>query len=371
MKKILFIFGTRPEAIKLAPLILQMKKESKFFQVKVCVTAQHRQMLDQVLSFFKIFPDFDLNLMKSNQSLSELTAEALKGLDLVLEKVKPDFVVVQGDTTSALVGALAAFYKKIKIVYVEDGLRSGNKFSPFPEEVNRQMISQLADFHFAPTKIAVKNLFNENIKKNIFMVGNTVVDALFLALGIINKTGDERKYLEYFKYVDFSKKIVLVTGHRRESFGKPLEDICEAIKKIANNKDVVIVFPVHLNPNVKKPVYKILGNLNNVYLIEPLDYPKMLWLLKMSYLVITDSGGIQEEVPSLQKPVLVTREVTERVEGIKAGSAILVGNKKDKIVKEAVSLLRDKVKYRKMAIKRNPYGDGKACERIIKILKTA
>lgn len=370
MKKILFIFGTRPEAIKLAPLIKKMKKEIKYFQVKVCVTAQHREMLDQVLNFFKIKPDFDLNLMKKNQSLSGLTSSVLKSLDIVLKKEDPDWVVVQGDTTSAFVGALAAYYRKIKIIYVEDGLRSGNKYSPFPEEVNRRIISQLADCHFAPTSLAAKNLRNENINKNIFVVGNTVIDALFLGLDIIKNSGGDKKYFEYFNYLDFSRKIILVTGHRRESFGKPLENICLALKKIAEKNTVEIVYPVHLNPNIKKSVYDILENTNNVHLIKPLDYPHLLWLMKKSNFIITDSGGIQEEAPSLKKPILVTRGVTERSEGVKAGTAILVGDSQVKIVKEAEGLLFDAKKYKIMSVGKNPYGDGKSSERIIKVLKS-
>lgn len=369
MQKILFVFGTRPEAIKVAPLIIKMKKQKKYFSVKVCVTAQHREMLDQVLRFFKIVPDFDLNLMKNNQFLFDLTANTLKSLDAVLEEVSPDWVVVQGDTTSALVGALAAFYRKIKIAYVEDGLRSGNKYSPFPEEVNRRMISQLADCHFAPTALAAKNLQSENVKKNIFMVGNTVIDALFMGLDIIKKTGGDPKYFKYFKFLDFSKKIILVTGHRRESFGKPLENICQALKTIAENNKVEIVYPVHLNPNVHKPVFDILGHLKNIHLIKPLEYPYLLWLMKKSYLIVTDSGGIQEEAPSLKKPILVTREVTERTEGVKAGTALLVGNRQERIIREIEKLLLNGKKYKMMSSKKNPYGDGKTCDRIIKILK--
>lgn len=369
MKKILFIFGTRPEAIKLAPLIKKMEKEAKFFQVKVCVTAQHREMLDQVLNFFNIKTDFDLNLMKDNQFLSGLTADALEKIDRVLEEAKPDLVIVQGDTASAFIGALAAFYRKIKIGYVEDGLRSGSKFSPFPEEVNRRMISQLADIHFTPTIQASKNLRNENIRKQIFMVGNTVVDALFLGLDTIQKSSVEKEYKIFFKNVDFSKKIILVTCHRRESFGEPLQNICLALKEIAKTDSVQVIFPVHPNPNIKKMVYGTLGNAKNIHLVEPLDYSHLLWLMKKSFFIITDSGGIQEEAPSLKKPILVVREVTERPEGVKAGVALLVGNSQNKIVKEALALIFNHKKYKSMCAKKNPYGDGKTSERIIKILK--
>jgi len=370
MKKVLFVFGTRPEAIKLAPVIQSMKKQKDDFEVEVCVTAQHREMLDQVLDFFKIIPDFDLNLMKNNQFLFDLTANTLKNLDAVLEEVQPDWVIVQGDTTSAFVGALASFYRKIKIAYIEDGLRSGNKLSPFPEEVNRRMISHLADCHFAPTSLAANNLKKENIRNNVFMVGNTVIDALLLGLDIIKKSGADKKLYKYFNYLDFNKKIILVTGHRRESFGKPLENICLALKKIAENNAVEIIYPVHLNPNIQKPVHDILGSIKNIHLIKPLDYPHLLWLMKKSYFIITDSGGIQEEASSLKKPILVTREVTERIEGIKAGTALLVGNRKEKIVKEANELLNIKKKYKMMSTRKNPYGDGKSCERIIKVLKS-
>ncbi|MFA5886395.1 MAG: UDP-N-acetylglucosamine 2-epimerase (non-hydrolyzing) [Patescibacteria group bacterium] len=369
MKTILFVFGTRPEAIKLAPLIIRMKKQKRFFNVKVCVTGQHREMLDQILSFFKIVPDFDLNLMKNNQFLFDLTASSLKNMDTILEEINPDILIVQGDTTSAFVGALAAFYRRIKIAYLEDGLRSFNKYSPFPEEINRKMISQLADFHFAPTKLAGQNLRRENIKQNVWVVGNSVIDALRHALKIIHLTKKNDRYQKFFNFLDYSKKIILVTGHRRESFGKPLENICRALKNLAENYPVQIVYPVHLNPRVKEPVYKILGNTENIHLIKPLEYPYLIWLMKKSYLIITDSGGIQEEAPSLNKPILVTREVTERTEGLKAGTAKLVGANYKKIVQETLSLLNNSKKYQQMAKIKNPYGDGRTCERIIKVLK--
>lgn len=363
MKKILFIFGTRPEAIKLAPLIKKMEKEKNDFEVEVCVTAQHRQMLDQVLNFFDIKPKYDLNLMTKNQSLSVLFAEATKGISEVLKKSDSDYVVVQGDTTTSLAGALTAFYEQKKIIYIEDGLRSGDRYSPYPEEINRTMISKLADYHFAPTKQAVKNLEKEGIQNNIWEVGNTVIDALFSGLEIIRSKNLDLN-------LDFSKKIILVTGHRRENFGKPLENICQALKDLAEKyPDIQIVYPVHPNPNVKDVVYKILDDIKNIYLVEPLDYPNLISLMQKSYFIITDSGGIQEEAPSLGKPILVTREVTERQEGIQAGTAKLVGTDINKIKKEVVELLENEEQYQKMSKAVNPYGDGKTSERIIDILK--
>ena len=365
--KILLIFGTRPEAIKMAPVVKRFQQNNSF-KTKICVTAQHREMLDQVLDFFDIKPDYDLNIMKPNQSLFDITANTLKGLESVLDDFQPDLVFIQGDTTTAFVGALAGFYKKIKIAHIEAGLRSYNKYSPFPEEMNRVLAGHLSDYHFAPTQRAKENLFNENIKENVYVVGNTVIDALFLGLDIIKKQGEEQ-YYKHFEFIDFSKKIILVTGHRRESFGKPFENICYALKEIAKREDVEIVYPVHLNPNVREPVNRILKGINNIHLTEPLEYPYLIWLMNKSYLVLTDSGGIQEEAPSLGKPVLVMREVTERIEGIEAGTAKLVGTNKEKIVKETIKLLDNKEEYEKMARAVNPYGDGKASERIENIIK--
>lgn len=364
MIKIITIFGTRPEAIKLAPLIKEFQNFPNDFELKICVTGQHRELLDQVLDFFNIKPDFDLNLMKSNQTLFDICVEGLKGLEGVLENYNPDLVVVQGDTTTAFIGALAGFYKKIKIAHIEAGLRSGNKLSPYPEEINRVLISHMADLHFAPTQNAAKNLVNENIRKNIWIVGNTVIDALFLGLKIIEQQNEEN-YRNFFSFLNFSKKIILVTGHRRESFGKPFENMCIALKQIAERyEDVEIVYPVHLNPNVRKPVYEILQDVEKVHLIEPLAYPYFIWLMKNSYLVLTDSGGIQEEAPSLGKPVLVMRDVTERLEGIKAGTAKLVGTDQQKIINEVSELLTSEKLYKKVAKRNNPYGDGKASKRI-------
>ena len=368
MKKILFIFGTRPEAIKLAPLIKEFQKYKQKFEVKVCVTAQHREMLDQVLKFFQIIPDFDLNLMKPNQSLFKLTASIIESLETILNEYDPELIFVQGDTTTAFAGALAGFYKKVKIAHVEAGLRSHHKYSPFPEEINRVLVGHLADYHFAPTEKARENLIREGITNNIWVVGNTVIDALFLGLLIIKEQGEEL-YYKHFKFLDFSKKIILVTGHRRESFGEPFKNICFALKEIADSfEDVEIVYPVHLNPNVRKPVNEILKGHPRIHLIEPLEYPYLIWLMNKSYLVLTDSGGIQEEAPSLGKPVLVMRNVTERTEGITAGTAKLVGTNREKIISQTAKLLEKSDEYDKMAKAVNPYGDGKASERIVKIL---
>lgn len=369
MKKILFIFGTRPEAIKMAPLVRDFKKNSDIFEVKVCVTAQHRQMLDQVLDFFEIKPDFDLNLMKPNQTLFDITSDAIIGLKDVLEQYIPDVIFVQGDTTTAFIGGLAGFYKKIKIAHLEAGLRSGDLYSPFPEEANRKMLGHISDYHFAPTLTSKNNLNKENIEKNVFVVGNTVIDALFLGLDIIKSKGEEN-YYNFFNFTDFSKKIILVTGHRRESFGKPFEDMCNAIKDIVtSHKDVEVIYPVHLNPNVRKTVKEVLNDVERVHLIEPLDYPYLIWLMNKSYIVMTDSGGIQEEAPALGKPVLVMRDVTERTEGIAAGTAKLVGTNRDIIVREAIKLITDSKEYGKMANAVNPYGDGTTGKQIVEIMK--
>jgi UDP-N-acetylglucosamine 2-epimerase (non-hydrolysing) len=373
MKKLLFIFGTRPEAIKMAPLYWEFKKYPEEFEVKLCVTAQHRQMLDQVLNFFNIKPDFDLNLMKENQSLFDITAGIIKSLEGVLDKYTPNIVLVQGDTTTAFTGALAAFYKKIKVAHIEAGLRSGNKYSPYPEEVNRILVGHIADYHFAPTEKARENLYNEGTKKNVWVVGNTVIDALLLGLKIIEENEELKDEIEsYFKKICNinNKKVILVTGHRRESFGKGFENICNALKEIAClYPDIRIIYPVHLNPNVRKPVNRILNGLANVYLIEPLDYPYLIWLMSKCYLVLTDSGGIQEEAPSLGKPVLVMRDVTERIEGIQAGTARLVGTKKQDILTGVKSLIENPVEYRNIAKAVNPYGDGQTSIRIVEIIK--
>ncbi len=368
MKKFLFIFGTRPEAIKMAPLIKEFQKNSEKFDIKVCVTAQQREMLDQVLDFFEIIPDFDLNLMTPNQSLFDITAKGLKGFENILAGDGPDLIFVQGDTTTAFVGALAGFYKKIKVAHIEAGLRSRNKYSPYPEEMNRVLAGHLSDYHFAPTENAARNLAGEGITEHVWVVGNSVIDALFLGLKKV-RDGDERHFYEYFDYVDFSKRIILVTGHRRESFGKPFENICYALREIADSfPDVELVYPVHLNPNVRRPVYSILQKHNSIHLTEPLDYPHLIWLMDKSYLVLTDSGGIQEEAPALGKPVLVMREVTERIEGVETGTAKLVGTVKEKIVEETARLLTDDTEHQRMAKAVNPYGDGKTAKRVADII---
>lgn len=368
MKKILFIFGTRPEAIKMAPLIKELKARKDAFEVTVCVTGQHKEMLYQVLDFFSIEPDYDLEVMQPNQTLFGVTAAIFSKLEPVINEVEPDVVLVQGDTTSVLAGAIGAFYKQIKIGHLEAGLRSGDMYSPFPEEMNRVLVSRITDYHFAPTQRSVDALLAENVpSEKIHKVGNTVIDALLLGLGIVK---DDSKYSEYFADIDFSKKVVLVTGHRRESFGGGFESMFKAIRRLAQeNKDIEIVYPVHLNPNVRKPVNEILSGLKNVKLIDPLDYPYLIWLMNKSYMVLTDSGGIQEEAPSLGKPVLVMRDVTERQEGVEAGTAKLVGTNGAVIYEEAQRLLDDGDAYSKMANAVNPYGDGTTSQQIADILE--
>lgn len=365
---VMIIFGTRPEAIKFASLIEQLKRAERYFRVKVCVTAQHMEMLDQVLKFFGISPDFNLRIMKPNQSLFGLTSDSLREIETVMKNDPSDLVFVQGDTTTAFIGALAGFYSRVKVAHLEAGLRSGSKLSPFPEEINRKLVGQIADYHFAPTPRARLNLNREGIQDNIWVVGNTVIDSLFLCLDILRHS-DEEPYYEFFKKVDFSKKILLVTGHRRESFGKPFENICEALREIASLfRDVQIVYPVHLNPKVKDVVHGILGGTKNIHLMEPLAYNFLVWLMDKSYMVLTDSGGIQEEAPSLGKPVLVMREVTERIEGIESGTAELVGTDRNKIVKAVSSLFTDGSKYHQMSKAINPYGDGTTSKKIVEIL---
>lgn len=367
-KRILLVFGTRPEAIKMAPLYHGLKK-NRAFQVKACSTGQHREMMDQVLDFFEIKPDFELKLMRPGQSLFHVTSRGLERLEPVMRGFSPDLIIVQGDTTTAFVGALSAYYCKTKVAHLEAGLRSGDKLSPFPEEINRTLIGHLADYHFAPTPEAKKNLLREGIRKNVFVVGNTVVDALLLGQQLIakNKRVD---YARQFKGVDFSKKLILVTVHRRESFGKPYEEICRALTRLSKMyaDEIEMIFPLHLNPNVRSTARAMLKGSKNIHMIEPLDYANLLWMMKRSYMILTDSGGIQEEAPSFGKPVLVLREVTERVEGIRAGTAKLVGADFTKIVRESKRLLENPAAYRRMSTAHNPYGDGKTVQRIIKIL---
>lgn len=371
MQKLFFIFGTRPEAVKMAPLIKEFEKHPDHFDVKVAVTGQHREMLDQVLQFFNIKPDYDLNLMKPNQTLFDVTADALRGMEKILEEVKPDLVIVQGDTTTVFAGALAGFYKKISVAHLEAGLRSGDKYSPFPEEINRILTGHIADYHWCPTEKARENLLAEGIKnEKIHVVQNTVIDALFLALDLLKEEGDE-KYLEFFKDVDFNKKLILVTAHRRESFGQPFENICNAVKELSTKyPDVEFVYPVHLNPNVREVVFRILSDIPNIHLMDPLDYPYMVWIMNKAHIVLTDSGGVQEEAPSLGKPVIVLRDVTERQEGVDAGTAKLVGTDKELIINATSALLDNEQEYEKMAKAVNPYGDGTTSKRIVKLLST-
>lgn len=364
--KNLIVFGTRPEAIKMAPLVNEFKKHPEKFDTRVCVTAQHREMLDQVLDFFNLKPDYDLNIMKPGQNLYGLTADIITNLQPILEDFKPDYVFVHGDTSTTMSAALAAFYSGAKICHVEAGLRTHNMRSPFPEEMNRQVTSRITDFHFAPTQKAANNLIVENINKSkVIVTGNTVIDALLESAkkvkAIKSEEIDKLKLL-----INPDKKLILVTGHRRENHGQGFINICEALKEIAiTHPDVQIVYPVHLNPKVKEPVYKILSSISNIHLIDPIAYPSFVWLMSKSYIIITDSGGVQEEAPSLGKPVLVMRDTTERPEAVDAGTVILVGTNKDKIVKEANNLLTDKERYQKMSGLHNPYGDGSACNRIV------
>ena len=374
MKKVLLVFGTRPEAIKMAPLVKAFEKEDSIIS-KVCVTAQHREMLDQVLEMFDITPNYDLNLMKPGQDLYDITANVLLGMKDVFSDFKPDLVLVHGDTTTTSATSLAAFYQKIKVGHIEAGLRTGDIYSPWPEEANRQITGILANYHFAPTTTSRDNLARENKDtKNIIVTGNTVIDALFLALDKIENNDELKTQIikninTQYKLND-SKKLILVTGHRRENFGQGFINICESLKTLAiNNPDIDIVYPVHLNPNVQKPVHEILSDVSNVFLIDPLQYESFIYMMNKSYFIITDSGGVQEEAPSLGKPVLVMRDTTERPEALEAGTVKLVGTDPQKIIQEAQKLLDDKIEYEKMSKAHNPYGDGKACEKIINFIK--
>ncbi len=367
-KKILIIFGTRPEAIKMVPLVKEFIKDDNF-QTKVCVTAQHREMLDQVLDFYNIKPNYDLDLMKPNQSLNLLTSRIFSELSPVLEEFKPHYLFVHGDTTTSTAAAMSGFYAGAKICHVEAGLRTFNKQSPFPEEMNRCVTGSIADYHFAPTSTSKNNLLKENVSENTILVtGNTVIDALNISVEKLKTyKSDELDNLK--NKIDLTKRIVLVTGHRRENHGQGFVNICKALKHIAeNNRDVEIVYPVHLNPKVLKPVYELLGNIPNIKLIKPLSYPSFVWLMNQSEIIITDSGGVQEEAPSLGKPVLVMRNTTERPEAVDAGTVILVGTDIYKIITETEKLLNDKNHYNKMSQLHNPYGDGKASERIVNFI---
>jgi len=374
VNKLMFIFGTRPEAIKLAPIITELRKYPKDFELKICLTGQHSEMLQQVINIFKIKPDYNLKTMKYNQDLFDISSRILIKIKNVLEREKPDIIIVQGDTTTVFIASLAAYYLKIKIAHVEAGLRTFNKFNPFPEEINRRLTDALADLHFAPTERARENLIKEGINEDIiYITGNTVIDALLMIIDMQKHQNKQERMRKRFqrKYGinTKEKKIILVTGHRRESFGEDFKNICLGLKKIAEARnDIQIIYPVHLNPNVKKPVNNILSNKDNVFLIDPLDYYTFVWLMKEAYFILTDSGGIQEEAPALGKPVLVIRKMTERPEAIEAGAAKLVGVESDNIFNEAMKLLDDKEEYNRMAAVKNPFGDGKASKRIREIL---
>ena len=368
-KKNLIVFGTRPEAIKMAPLVKEFSKDNTF-ETKICVTAQHREMLDQVLDFFEIKPDFDLDLMTKGQSLNILTSRIFSELHPVLEDFKPDYVYVHGDTTTSTAAAIAAFYAGAKVCHIEAGLRTFNKQSPFPEEMNRCVTGSVADYHFAPTSTSKNNLLKENVaESNILVTGNTVIDALDMSIKQLDNYQSEE--LDYVKNIlNKNKRTILVTGHRRENHGQGFINICNALKQIAeNNKDVEIIYPVHLNPKVLKPVHEILDGVENIKLIKPLAYPTFVWLMNKAELIITDSGGVQEEAPSLGKPVLVMRDTTERPEAVDAGTVILVGTDTKKIVLETEKLLNNKGQYKKMSQLHNPYGDGKSSKRIVDFIK--
>ena len=373
-KKVLTVFGTRPEAIKMAPVVLELQKHDNIESL-VCVTAQHREMLDQVLNLFEINPDFDLDLMAPNQDLFDLTAKVLLGLRDVLREAKPDIVLVHGDTTTCFAAGLAAFYEGIKVGHVEAGLRTGNLRAPFPEEANRTLVGRLADLHFSPTPKAKQNLLDEGVSEDkIVVTGNTVIDALLIVRDKVNsmpETEWQEKFGQqlYQAITDQQRKLILITGHRRENFGQGFIDLCTAIKELAEkHPDWDLIYPVHLNPNVQKPVFEILDGINNVYLIDPLDYAPFVWMMDQSDLILTDSGGIQEEGPSLGKPVLVMREVTERPEAVEAGTVLLVGTDKTKIVEGVEKVLLGKEVYERMSRAHNPYGDGEARMRIVQSL---
>ena len=369
-KKILLVFGTRPEAIKMAPLVKTLQNDAAF-EIKVCVTAQHRQMLDQVLTLFDIQPDFDLNLMKTGQDLYDITSGVLLGLKSVLLQWRPDAVLVHGDTSTTFAASLAAFYQRIPVGHVEAGLRTGNLYSPWPEEANRKLTTALAQWHFAPTATSRANLLKEGVlASSIYVTGNTVIDALLqVREKMVNSLPMRQQFDQMFSFLEPQRRLVLVTGHRRENFGEGFERICQALTRIAREQpDVQIVYPVHLNPQVQEPVKRLLGSIDNVFLIEPQDYLPFVYLMDKSALILTDSGGIQEEAPSLAKPVLVMRDTTERPEAVEAGTVKLVGTDARKIASEASVLLNDPQAYNAMAFAHNPYGDGQASQRIAQAL---
>lgn len=370
-KKVLTVFGTRPEAIKMAPLVHALVADERF-EAKCCVTAQHREMLDQVLELFDIKPDYDLNLMKVGQTLNDVTARIVQGLKPILEDFEPDVVLVHGDTATTFAASLAAYYEQIEVGHVEAGLRTGNMYSPWPEEGNRRLTGALTKYHFTPTQSSKDNLLKENFNvDDIYVTGNTVIDSLLMVKEKIDSDKALNAELSaQFPFLDDSKKLILVTGHRRESFGGGFESICEALAQIAKtHQEVQIVYPVHLNPNVREPVNRILGDVSNVYLIEPQQYLPFIYLMGRSHIILTDSGGIQEEAPSLGKPVLVMRDTTERPEAVEAGTVKLVGTNFDKIVENLNCLLIDESAYQAMSFAHNPYGNGKACERILNELE--
>lgn len=367
--KILVVMGTRPEAIKMAPVIKNLRLRSDVFETHVCVTAQHRSMLDQVLDFFEIAVDTDLDIMQHQQTLAALSSRILEGVTAVIESFEPDYVLVHGDTSTAMMSSIASFYQQKKIVHIEAGLRTYDIYSPFPEEANRQIISKLATLHAAPTETCFNVLVTEGLdKERIAITGNTVIDALFLGLKIIAERPSKR--LIDFKKTIGDKRVILVTAHRRENLGKGIGQICDALKQIAlQNPEILIVFPVHLNPKVKKPVHSLLGELENILLIEPLEYERFIWLMQRSIFIITDSGGIQEEAPSLNKPVIVMRKFTERQEAVDCGAVVLVGSDTFQIVKVATELLRNKTYHSQMAAAINPYGDGTAAIQILNFIE--
>lgn len=365
--KVLSVFGTRPEAIKMAPLALALQADSRF-ESRICVTGQHREMLDQVLALFKLSPDFDLGIMRPGQDLTDVTVAILAGLKSVFLNYKPDVVLVHGDTSTTLAASLAAYYQRIPVAHVEAGLRTGNIYLPWPEEGNRRLVAALASMHFAPTDAARQNLLSEGIScANIVVTGNTVIDGLLKVVAALSSDSSLKQQLnEQFSFLDLQRRMILVTGHRRESFGQGFENICQALSEVADIfPDVDIVYPVHLNPNVREPVNRLLAGIDNIHLIEPLDYLPFVYLMNRSYLILTDSGGIQEEAPSLGKPVLVMRDVTERPEAVAVGTVRLVGADTSAIVSNLRTLLTDQTAYQSMAYAHNPYGNGEACARII------
>jgi UDP-N-acetylglucosamine 2-epimerase len=370
LKKILVLAGTRPEAIKLIPVIRELLKSQDTFQVRVCNTGQHKEMIEQVFKDFDISPDINLNIMRSNQTLADLSSRLFISIEKLLNNEKPDWILLQGDTTTAMVASMCAYYQKIKIGHVEAGLRSFDKWAPFPEEINRRVTGLVADIHFAPTQMARENLLNEGIHGDrIFVTGNTVID-VFLDTLILNQQSPVKLPEVIEKGIESSKRIILITGHRRENFGKGLERICLSIRELAKLYPYILfVYPVHLNPNVQKPVQKILGSLPNIYLTNPLPYKPFVRLINESSIILTDSGGIQEEAPSAKIPVLIMREVTERPEGLEAGSSKLVGSDPDNIINVVSELLENQKSYEKMVVAENPFGDGQAAKRIIEILK--